>query len=331
MKTRPPRACHIDSAGLPGIARECGVHAEGSRVPGAETKGTRLMQRMIKLAAAMCAIAMAPLCARAQVASLPPAPAGGTPGWSFNVTPYIWLPTLNADLTAQGPRGGTVDTSVSADIGQILDHINFGIMGGAEARYDRFSVMTDLLYLNVSLTTSNTHLSSFNPGPGPIDIPRSLQLNTGTRLGTTIWSLAGAYTLLEGDWGNIDAIGGLRLAAVNSTTDYGLRFAILLPNRTIGLSRTGNLDVDKTYVDGIGGVTGRINIPNSKFYLPFYLDAGGGEIPFTWQGYAGVAYKIAKWGDVSAGYRYLRFENDSSTGLRSLSLGGAILALNCFF
>jgi len=290
------------------------------------------MHRMIKLAAAaLCAIAMVPLSARAQVANIPPPPAGSPQGWIFNVTPYLWLPTITADLGANTPRGGTVDTTVSADIGAILNHINFGMMGGAEARYDRFTVMTDLLYLNESLTTSNTHLSSFNPGPGPIDIPRSLQLNTGTRLGSLIWSLAGGYTLVDGDWGNLDVVGGMRLLNIDSKTNYDLEFNIYLPNRAIGLGRTGSLDVNDTYAEGVGGVTGRINIPNSKFFIPFYLDAGGGAIPFTWQGYGALAYSITNWGDISAGYRYLRFESGNDTGVRSLSLGGAIIAFNWRF
>jgi hypothetical protein len=78
-------------------------------------------------------------------------------------------------------------------------------------------------------------------------------------------------------------------------------------------------------------VTGRFNIPNSSFYLPFYLDAGGGGLPFTWQAYGGIAYSAATWADVSAGYRYLNFQNGGSSGVRSLSLGGVIVAANFRF
>ena len=86
----------------------------------------------------------------------------------------------------------------------------------------------------------------------------------------------------------------------------------------------------ETYFNAIGGITGRINIPNSKFYLPFYLDAGGGAIPFTWQAYGGIAYSTASWADVSAGYRYLNFQSDNSD-VRRLSLGGPVIALGGSF
>jgi hypothetical protein len=287
------------------------------------------MRRQMKLAAtAIWALAVFP--AQAQVANVPPS-AGSTPAWSFSLTPYVWLPTISSDVQAKGPRGGTVSSSIDAGIGDYISDINLAVMGGGVARYDRFSVMTDIVYLNASLTTNETHLSSVNLGPGPIDIPRSQQLGTGTRLNTTVWSLAAGYTVLSGEWGNLDVVGGLRMLAMDSNTNYSLSADIIAPNRTIGLTRNGSLDINKTYFNAIGGITGRINIPNSKFYLPFYLDAGGGALPLTWQAYGGVGYSVASWADVSVGYRYLNFEGGNSNGVQNLSLGGAILAANFRF
>jgi hypothetical protein len=202
------------------------------------------------------------------------------------------------------------------------------MLGGA-ARYDRFTVLTDIIYLNASLTSSMSHLSTVNPGPGPIDIPRSQQLFTGTRLQATIWSFAGGYTLLQGDWGNVDAVAGMRMLAVDSTTNFQLDADFYAPDRTLALSRVGGVGVNVTKVDGVGGITGRINIPNSKFYVPFYIDAGGGGMPFTWQAYTGIAYSVADWADVSVGYRYMDFQSNS--GVRNLSLSGAILVANFHF
>jgi len=268
--------------------------------------------------------------ARAQVASAPPTP-GSVSGWTFAVTPYAWLPTLSTTFGYTGPRGADVTTNISAGIGDYISELNFALMGGAEARYDRFSIMTDLVYANASITTSNSHFSSVNLGPGPIYIPRAQQLDTGTRLATTVWSLAGGYTIFQGDWGNLDAVAGMRMLVLNSTTNYLLTNDIFLPNQTIALSRDGSLNLATTKVEGVGGVTGRINIPNSSFYLPFYLDAGGGAVPFTWQVYGGVAYRAATWADLSLGYRYLAFEQGNVNGVRNLSLGGIILAANFRF
>ena len=55
-------------------------------------------------------------------------------------------------------------------------------------------------------------------------------------------------------------------------------------------------------------------------------------MPFTWQVYAGVAYKATTWLDASAGYRYLAFDGGSKTaGVENLHLGGVILAGNIRF
>jgi len=37
-----------------------------------------------------------------------------------------------------------------------------------------------------------------------------------------VWSLASGYTLLQGDWGNLDAVAGLRMLVIDSTTNYQL-------------------------------------------------------------------------------------------------------------
>jgi opacity protein-like surface antigen len=281
-------------------------------------------------AAAFCILAAAaPV--RAQVTNLPPTQQSST-GWTFAVTPYAWLPTISTTYSATGSQGRTVTETTSAGIADYISKLNFGLFIGGEARHDRFTVMTDLIYSNFSLTTSNTHLSTVNLGTDRIDIPRERQLGTGTRLATTIWSLAGGYTLLQGDWGNLDAVAGLRMLFLNSTTNYQLTSDITLPNRTIALSKSGTLNIGRTEPEGIGGITGRINIPNSRFYLPFYFDAGGGSVPFTWQVYAGVAWQPKDWVDVSVGYRHLSFQNGSkTTGIKDLNLGGALLAANFHF
>ena len=282
------------------------------------------------LAAVLGLCALAPE-ARAQIASTPLTPQAASP-WTFAVTPYAWLPRLSTTYSLTGPRGASVTSTTSAGFGDYISELNFALMGGAEARHDRFTLMTDLVYANASVTTSTNHFSSVNLGSGPIDIPRDEQLSTGSRLAMTIWSLEGGYTVLQGDWGNLDAVAGMRMLFINGTSNYTLAADIVGPDQTIALSRDGSLNIGKTYAEGVGGITGRINIPNSKFYLPFYLDAGGGSVPFTWQVYAAAAYHATSWLDISLGYRYLDFNGGSKTsGVDNYSLRGVMLVGNIRF
>ena len=139
-----------------------------------------------------------------------------------------------------------------------------------------------------------------------------------------IGQLAGGYTVLEGPWGNVDVIAGFRVLGINSTLNWTLAANITAPDGTIALSRDGGGTVRASVWNGIGGIRGRVNVPNSNFFLPYYLDVGGGGVPFTWQAYAGVGYQ-AGFADLSLGYRWLAFEGHNET-VRRLALGGALFA-----
>src|SRR5208282_1723784 len=131
-------------------------------------------------------------------------------------------------------------------------------------------------------------------------------------------------------WGNIDAIVGTRLLGVDVITNNNLSAAILLPNRTIALARSGTLSTNVSYWDAIGGVRGRFEIPNSKFFVPYYFDVGTGEIPLTWEAFAGIGYHES-WGDLSLGYRYLDFQNNGSAHVQNLAMRGLIFAASFHF
>ena len=139
--------------------------------------------------------------AAAQVTSTQ-APSPGTPGWSFAITPYFWLATVRANFVYSTPRGDSVTDHITAGINDYLSDLNAAGMVGGEARYDRFSLMTDGLFMSLSLTTNTSHLGHVNLPSGNIVIPREQQLGTGTRMNAGVWGLAAGYTVLQGDWGN---------------------------------------------------------------------------------------------------------------------------------
>ena len=266
-------------------------------------------------------------------AQVPNTPASSGERWIFSVAPYAWVPTLQSTLGFGTPRGGSVSTTTSASPSDYLSKLNFITMIGAEARYDRITIMTDVVYANASLTSENSNLLSVLPGRLPnapsqplLPVPPQLQTSTSNRLAATVWSLSGGYSVLRGEWGNIDVVAGMRMLVLGSTTNYQLSTAIFAPNGTLALSRSGSLSLDAVNVDGVGGIKGRINIPGSRFDVPFYADVGSGGVPLTWQLYAAVAWRAADWLDVSAGYRYLGFHKGGSQAIRDLSLSGALVA-----
>src|SRR5262249_20682851 len=69
--------------------------------------------------------------------------AGG--GWHFALSPYLWFAGSHGTVGAFGHN-----VSMHASPGDLLSHFNFGLMGGAEARYQRFLLNGDLLWIRLS-------------------------------------------------------------------------------------------------------------------------------------------------------------------------------------
>ena len=67
-------------------------------------------------------------------------------GWTFNVTPYIWLAGFKADVV----YNETISTQVVADFSDILQNLNMAAMLHAEAQNGRWILMGDLLYFKAS-------------------------------------------------------------------------------------------------------------------------------------------------------------------------------------
>jgi hypothetical protein len=268
----------------------------------------------------------------AQQPSSPLPQASGTSGWIFNVAPYMWLPTVHANLDYNLPPalGGRLPTDLSSGPGDYLSKLNFAAMVAAEARYDRFSVLTDFIYLNGSVGNSNIRSLDFFGLPS-MPISRSLQTSTSSRLSSTIWTLAGGYTVFQGDWGNFDLLAGFRLLEANATTNYSLGFTVAGPRgngATFG--GVGSISGSRTIWNGIAGLRGRIRLPVEGLFIPYYFDIGAGGSKLTWQIASGVGYQTG-WAGVSVLYRYLSFEQGSSAVVRHLDMGGPMIMVNFSF
>src|SRR5262249_7771960 len=78
---------------------------------------------------------------------IPPALPGR---WTFTLSPYIWLAGIKSDTTfTPAGTGRTIEANVDESIGDVLSDLNFAIMAGAEARNGRYSVNTDVIYMDL--------------------------------------------------------------------------------------------------------------------------------------------------------------------------------------
>jgi hypothetical protein len=247
-------------------------------------------------------------------------------GWSFNVAPYLWVADINAatQLNLPPALGGTVSADSSVGFGELVSHLNFAVMAAADARYDRFSILTDFMYLNLGGAGSQFRSVNF-PGQRPIPISTSVQAHVGLNMNAKIWTQTGGYTLLQGDWGNFDVIAGFRYLGMPVAINYRLTLALKGP-RGNGATFGGSNSVSGTanLWNGIGGLRGRVRLADTGLFIPYYFDAGAGDSQFTWQISSGLGYHLS-WGDVSLTYRYLSFEQKSDAVVQNMSVRGPLL------
>src|SRR5262249_38130809 len=69
-------------------------------------------------------------------------------GWTFSLTPYIWLPNINGQLKYAIPPGGVAGPEVDTGPNNYLENLSFALMLAGEARKDKLSIFTDLIYLD---------------------------------------------------------------------------------------------------------------------------------------------------------------------------------------
>ena len=272
------------------------------------------MIRKTLLAAALAApMGLMPFAAFAQA----PGP------WRYQGALYLYLPTIEGKTTFPQAAAGS-DVSVTPE--KILENLSGVFMGSLEANNGRWGLFTDLIYVNVSGSTSGTRDFSV----GHRELPAGASGNIALDMSGSAWTLGGSYRLMTSPGGKMDLLAGARLLDIEQTTNWTLSGnigSVALPGRA------GTLSTSLSNWDAIIGVKGQIALGSSKkWFAPYYLDVGAGDSDRTMQASAGVGYTFS-WGDVIAAWRYGRLqvqawqtcrvvELQRARGRRSISLVG---------
>jgi len=173
-------------------------------------------------------------------------------------------------------------------------------------------------------STSATNSLTRNFSVGNIELPVSATADLSFGLKATVWTVAGEYRVTSDPAWTVDLLAGARLLELKPTLGFSITGdlgLVVLPDRS------GNKSVSASVWDGILGVKGRYAFGDeSKWFVPFYLDVGTGQMRLTWQGAAGVGYAY-HWGEVVALYRYLDWNAQSGKPLEKLDLGGPMIGV----
>jgi hypothetical protein len=249
--------------------------------------------------------------------------------WQFSITPYVWLPDIDGTLSYDVPSraGGRPTVSVGAD--DYLENLDFALMINGDARKGRWSVYTDVIYIDFSNTNSKLESIDFGNN-NKIPVNPSIDAGTESSLRAAVWTLVGGYSVLQGDRGRLEVLAGFRYLHVKASTDWRLGAAIDGPVGGQSFVRSGSISQRVDLWDGIIGLRGRLNIGSSRFYVPYYFDVGTGSSNFTWQGLAGLGYGF-KWFDLVLVYRHLFYDMDDDKLIQDTRFSGPALGLTFRF
>jgi hypothetical protein len=239
-----------------------------------------MISTSLKALAAAAVLAALPVAAHA--ADLPPVP--DTSDWKFTVAAYGWAAGLNGDVGVFGLPAQHVDLPFS----DVIQNLDFAVMGLAEARKGRFMMGVDATYTNVSKSVK----TPYGILADKIDATNTALMLTG---------LAG-YALYDTDMARLDLIAGARVYSVDNQFD--VKGGILG-----GKSKSDGA----TWVDPLVGAKLRVDL-TPKVYIASWAMIGGFGVgsDMMWDLMGGAGYEFNDKFSLFAGYRAMSvdYSND---------------------
>jgi hypothetical protein len=274
------------------------------------------MSRHIKSTARKCiyllplAVVVAALLA--STGALAQQTAGEAEPWQFGLSIYGWFPNIYGQTAFETPSG---DSEFEIDIGDILDNLQFVLMGTFDVRKGRWGILTDGIYMDVGASESGTRKASIGRRGLSVNATADVDLD----LKSWIWTLAGYYRAVDQNGLTLDVVGGTRYLDVEQEVEWDITGnvgSIAVPDRK------GEAKASLSNWDALIGVRGRFAFGADKtWFVPYYLDVGAGESDLTWQGIAGIGYAF-HWGEVVAAWRYLYYDLPSSKEIDDMNFSG---------
>jgi hypothetical protein len=215
--------------------------------------------------------------------------------WRFAVTPYGWLSGLNGTVGV-GPVAAHVDLSAS----DVLEMLQFGIMGAAEARKGPWVIAADGIYASL--------------GAGKVFAVRGDTGGLELSQRETIIQPVGGYSIGDETWG-LDLLAGFRYWNLSTTLDVDRA-------RRPSNQRSGS----RQWVDATGGLRFR-TIPYEKVRFLAAADGGGGGARDTWQLYSSLGYDAWSRWTLGFAYRVLHVNYDRDNFLFDTRTEGIIVGV----
>jgi hypothetical protein len=248
-------------------------------------------------------------------------PAPAVSPWTFNVTPYAWLTSLNGSTTVKGRT-----TDVDASFIDILNHTKipvdlFELAANFEARKDRFSIFADFIYMKVGVNGDRAQ----SHGVDAVNL--AVGISAGLKVKMVIAELAATYALAQ--WGPtsaagsgtaIDIYGGARgwwqKADANFSLSGTVNIGDLIRNSDGTVTASGSVG----WIDPMVGLRLRHQFaPGWNFVAKGDVGGFGVGSKFSWEALAAVNYDFYVRNNVTwsgmIGYKALYVDYSKGDGL----------------
>jgi hypothetical protein len=252
--------------------------------------------------------------------SASPAPGATDDRWHFRVTPYLWLPTINAQfhfLHPTLPSGAPAEAFADVRVGpnQYLSHLNSAAQLTVEADKGSSFVFGDLIYLN--LGNGSSSVVNLGGPLGHINIP--IDVSTTSRTTSTLATVGIGNAFVHTDTTDIGAFVGLRYINMTANVTWNVTGPLGL------FPKSGSASGAQSNLQAIVGGRGRIGL-GSNWYVPLYLDYGGSGDLTTYQWLGGIAHSYHSGAQILVWRQLAYFQNNNGVLINNVHLGGPAFA-----
>jgi len=268
------------------------------------------------------------LCILTGLASAP-ALAQSTDKWQFSVQPYLWLPTVNTDLSFSAPPGGYApDTQVGPY--DYLSNLKFLAMLSGEARKGDWSIISDFVYLSFSDDHGAVRNVDFNSGGAHNRVSSSIDASGDTSFKGLEWTLAASKRVVQTPMASFEILGGVRYFGLKAEANWSGSATITSPNGSANFPASGSISQSVDLWNAVLGVRGSIKLGQSQWFVPYYADLGFGSDSSSWQAMTGLGYAF-DWGSVRAVYRHIAYDQSDNKLIQNLSFSGPAIGAEFTF
>ncbi len=242
--------------------------------------------------------------------------------WTFNFTPYAWVPWIQGDMAVKG-RQFNVDVT-PVEILENLDKLNFMWISYMEARRGPLSLYADIFYANFGGTTSFIRSRSRSP-----HVSGTLGAAASADYETAIVEAGGAYEIARwpASWHSgsagytaFDLLAGARYWHQETDVSVSLTGTVVVdPGLTITGSRARAASGSVDWVDPFIGARLRHHMgPGEEIVLKGDIGGFGVGSQFSWQLLGAYNWLLCATPgytiDGYLGYRALSVDYDQGSG-----------------